>query len=107
MDHSDNKIQTSQPSTLFPVPEHRLKTLHSLLYPDQKISDFVLSTKCSDSELNIVVPECNRSEIIQDSGDLCKTTYSSSTNLTHGFFIKSKFERHQNPNRTIDSWDDV
>lgn len=80
-----------------PSSSTRLKTLHSLLYLDRK-SDDVRRSPSDDID--------DRQSTLSNRHEELRTTCSSSsslasTQLTHGFIIKSKFNSHERPTREI------
>lgn len=104
-----DKVRRKNRSASPPVTGNRLKTLHSLLYFDRRVNPSESATKLSSEQL-----QSNRSEWEQTFSrnpetnvDRTITLCSSSLNLTHGFFVKSKFDSNLQPIDQVTSWDDV
>jgi hypothetical protein len=74
---------------------HRLRTLHSLLYADRKTNDMEPITTNAIRHFDSVLSERPL------------PSNSSSTNLQHGFIIKSKSNHKLHEPRQINSWDDI
>jgi len=76
-------------------PSHRLKTLHSLLYAHPKGNDTEPITTNPIRHFDSILSEGH------------VRSNSSSTNLNHGFIIKSKSNQKLTEPRHINSWDDI
>ena len=79
----------------FSRPSHRLKTLHSLLYTDPKGIDIDPITIKPNRDIDTALSEYHI------------PSNTSSTNLQHGFIIKSKSDQSIKEPRQINSWDDI
>lgn len=81
----------------------RLRTLHSILYPEHQPANIPSGTISSAADLESRISEYHR---VGPSSDR-RTVYSSSTNLTHGFIAKPKINPLHEAPRQISSWDDI
>ena len=88
-------------------PTNRLKTVHSLLYPDHRAVEIEPTSARSMRDIDSSVFDYEFASTRQNTSGECHTEAFSSTDLQHGFIIRSKTNRiHQEP-RQINSWDDI
>ena len=90
-----------------PPPTNRLKTVHSLLYPDHRTVEIEPTSARSMRDIDSSVFDYEFPSTRQNTSGECQTEAFSSTDLQHGFIIRSKTNRIQQEPRQINSWDDI